>query len=744
MSGRGAANDEPEYDPQLRKGRGVWYTPAPVVTFIVRAVDDILVSEFNLTQGLADKSKVKMPMLQKDGSRQEVDVHRVQILDPATGTGTFLAAIIDKVYEKFANQKGMWSAYCGEHLIPRLNGFEILMASYAMAHFKLDMKLKETGYYGDEKNRLRVFLTNSLEEAPDKTQELPFAVWLAREAREANRVKRDTPLMVVVGNPPYNVSTQNNIEWIKKLLDDYKAGLHEKKLNLDDDYIKFIRYGQHLVEKNESGVLAYISNNSFIDGVTHRVMRKRLLECFDKIYILDLHGSAMKKETAPDGGKDENVFDIMQGVSINIFIKTKHKKQNAAAQVFHSSVHGKRDYKYTFLIENRLSDIPWQEISRQAPYFFFVPKNFSNEDEYKKGFSITELFQVYNNAIKTDRDALFIDTDIDALKKRIGILLRGDFDQTFKDFYNVNDSSSYKLTALIQDKRYDDENIHPILYRPFDIRHIYYQPGITSRPAYNVMRHIKDDNVSLLTCRQQSTYKFQHVFVSNILSQICTLSNQGSENTFVFPLYRYPESDSLDVSAKRQPNLNHDVVDKIAAAIGLRFTEEKEAAPETFAPIDILDYMYALLHSSAYRKKFTEFLKIDFPRVPYPSDGGTFRLLAALGASLRKIHLLENVDYAGDLAKYPVGGENKIDKVDYRDGKVWINKTQYFDRVPVLVWEVSIGGYQPAQKWLKDRRETKLSFDDIEWYQKIVTALHLTLEIQQHIDEAVKLSQRLY
>ena len=323
-----------EYDPKLRKSRGVWYTPEPVVSFIVRAVDDILKTEFGLTQGLADTTKTKIKV-DVQGKTIEQEVHKVQILDPATGTGTFLAEVVKFIYNtNFKQMQGMWSSYVDEHLIPRLNGFELLMASYAMAHLKLSMLLAETGYKnspqkggvsagrGGTDQRLNVYLTNSLEEHHKDTGTI-FSSWLSQESNEANRIKRDVPVMCVIGNPPYSVSSSNKGEWIQNLIKDYKKDLNEKKLNLDDDYIKFIRYGQHYIEKNGEGILAYISNNSFIDGITHRQMRKNLLETFDKIYILDLHGNSKKKETAPDGGKDENVFDIMQGVSINIFVKKR-------------------------------------------------------------------------------------------------------------------------------------------------------------------------------------------------------------------------------------------------------------------------------------------------------------------------------------------------------------------------------------------------------------------------------------
>ena len=323
-----------EYDPKLRKARGVWYTPAPVVNFIVRAVDDILKTEFDLPKGLADNSKIKIKVnLQATDRRYsnniktvEEEVHRVQILDPATGTGTFLAEVVKHIHKKFAGQQGIWSKYVESHLLPRLNGFELLMASYAMAHLQLDLLLTETGYKPTLPNgggRLRVYLTNSLEESHPDTGKL-FANWLSAEANEANHIKRDAPVMVIMGNPPYSVSSTNKSPWIEDLTADYKKDLNERNIQpLSDDYIKFLRLGQYYVEKTGEGILAFITNNSFIDGIIHRKMREELMKTFDKVYVLDLHGNAKKKETAPDGSPDQNVFDIMQGVSINIFVKKK-------------------------------------------------------------------------------------------------------------------------------------------------------------------------------------------------------------------------------------------------------------------------------------------------------------------------------------------------------------------------------------------------------------------------------------
>jgi hypothetical protein len=724
-----------EYDPKLRKARGVWYTPQPVVNFIVRAVDDILKTEFDLPQGLGDSSKTRIK-IEQQGKKIEQDVHKVQILDPATGTGTFLAEVVKHIHKKFEGQQGIWSNYVETHLLPRLNGFELLMASYAMAHLKLDLLLTETGYKPTTNQRFRVYLTNSLEESHPDTGTL-FANWLSTEANEANHIKRDTPVMCVIGNPPYSVSSTNKGEWIQNLITDYKKDLNEKKINLDDDYIKFIRYGQHYIDKNGSGILAYISNNSFIDGITHRQMRKTLLTSFDKVYIIDLHGSAKKNETALDGSKDENVFDIQQGVSINILVKTGKKKKNELGQVFHFDLFGNREFKYSTLNENDLRNLDFKQLSYESPYYFFVPKQLSDK-KYDSWFSLNELFINVNNGVKTDRDSLFIGEKKSDIEARFKTLLGGELPKSFIDEYRVVDSGSFKITERIKGKKFNPDFIKNILYRPFDIRSIYYDPQIVSRPAQKVMQHMLKNNIALLCCRQQSTFDFQHILVCNVLSEVCTVSLQTKETTYTFPLYLYPESSgqqTIGQSTERQPNLNTEIVKQIADKLGLTFTNEKGTTKNTFAPIDILDYIYAVLHSPTYREKYKEFLKIDFPRVPYPKDKETFWQLVNLGSQIRQIHLLESPTVEKYITQYPIDGDNVVTKPKYQDGKVYINDTQYFNNVPQTAWELYIGGYQPAQKWLKDRKGRKLEFDDILHYQKIIVALSETDRLMKEIDK---------
>jgi predicted helicase len=721
-----------EYDPKLRKKRGVWYTPQPIAQFIVRAVDDILKQEFKLPLGLADNSKINVKLKQKNCPKNNnstpietnVEYHKVQILDPATGTGTFLAEIINNIHQQFQHKQKTWNNYVNKHLIPRLNGFEILIASCVVAQLKLDMLLQKTGCRINNEH-LHIYLTNCLEESQPIIK-LPFAQLLDDKLQVENRIKNQTPIMVVLGNPPYNVSSLNKNQWIKNLIQNYKTNLNEKNIQpLSDDYIKFIRYGQHFIEKNGQGIMAYVSNNSFIDGLIYRQMRKSLLESFDKIYIFDLHGNTRKKETTPNNDNDKNVFNIQQGISINIFVKTNDKKENKIADVFYFEMYGKRDEKYQFLSQQKLKTIKWQKLKFEDNNYFFVPKNFSTLQEYEKGFKITEIFHKHTSGIKTHHDKKYV--GFDAFKNN-------------NQFYN---------------------------YRPFDIRYIQYDLEKIERHRYEIMKHVlKPDNISLCTCRQQSTFPFQHIFVTKYLSDICSVSLQTKETTFIFPLYIYPDDEILYCSRyklrqpknaktcsptntqieitelhdatnskniKRHPNLNEKIVNEIAIRLGLRYTQEKMKSKKTFAPIDLLDYIYAVLHSPVYRECYKEFLKIDFPRIPYPRDIKTFWVLAKLGFKLRQLHLLENVKPLPQIATYPKEGNNIIEQLIFENNKIWINQTQYFNNIPIEIWQFYIGGYQPAQKWLKDRRNRKLNSQDIQHYQKIIAALHQTCKIQKQI-----------
>ena len=734
-----------EYNPALRKSRGVWYTPQAVVNFIVRACDEVLKSEFALSDGLSDETKIKIKVddinsgYTKSGQKikKELEVHKVQILDPATGTGTFLAETIKFIKKDFWG--GSWSSYVEEHLIPRLNGFELLMASYAMAHLKLDLLLLETGYKpSKEQKRFNIFLTNSLEEHHEQSGNL-FASYLANESKEADRVKKDVPVMVVMGNPPYAVSSSNKNEWIQNLIADYKKNLNERKINLDDDYIKFIRYGQHYIEKNGEGILAYISNNSFIDGITHRQMRKSLLECFDKIYILDLHGNAKKKEVSPDGSKDENVFDIMQGVSINIFVKKKSNSKKLA-DVYHYDLYGKRDFKYDFLSVNNLKSVNWNKLVCSEPNFYFISLNLEIDKDYKEGISLTELFHIYSTGFETQRDKASIFFSTEELENTINIFQANESEQIRTILKLEEDGRDWKIEYAKKDieKGFIATKIQ---FKPFDFRYIPYtgnSKGIMAYPRQEIAKHILRENIALISPRFFK--EDPSIFASKLFTAHKVLS--AYDKNFIFPLYLYPDENSL--TNERTPNLNLEIVKEIEEKLGLKFVNEKIEDFTTFAPIDILDYIYAVLHSPNYREKYKEFLKIDFPRVPYPKPE-TFWPLVTLGGKLRSLHLLEDISLDERIIDIKGEGEllikNSLNKKDFsiEDEKVELrlNDEVSVVNIPLVAWEFYIGGYQPAQKWLKDRVGRVLNRADMKHYNRIINALCKTDLIMKKIDEVL-------
>lgn len=685
------------YNPSLRKLKGVWYTPQPVVQFIVRAVDEILQRDFELSEGLADYSKFVHEVVNEQYEKGEKkfkgksssptikqEMHRVQILDPATGTGTFLAEVVNQIFDKFNGMQGMWQGYVNDHLLPRLHGFELLMASYAVAHLKLDMLLQQTGFnHAENSRRLKIYLTNSLEEVHPDTGTL-WAQWLSDEASAANRIKRDCPVMVMIGNPPYSGESQNKGEWIMRLIEDYKKEPGGKmRLNernpkwINDDYVKFIRLAQNYVERNKCGIIGFINPHGFLDNPTFRGMRWNLLSTFDKIYTINLHGNYKKKEVCPDGSPDENVFDIQQGVSINLFIKTGEKKASELGKVYYYDLYGKREEKYDFLTNTPFSEVKYQELQPVAPMYFFVPKDFGLMDEYEKGVSISSLFSLGCMGITTGHD-----------KEMVSL-------QSFKSDYNFQYS-----------------------YRPFDIRWINYDVKQITRARANVMNNLKKPNIALCLIKVNSSSDgLFKVLMSAGLTDKTILSSKDNAN--VFPLYLYTKEFGEE---KKNPNLKKEEWQKFNDAVG------KETTPE-----EILAYIYAVLHSLSYRERYKEFLKVDFPRIPLPRTAKEFNRLTAIGQQLIDLHLMNNTQSWKCTTTFPEVGSQQVDFQEWKDGQVWINDKQYFGNVPESVWEFYIGGYQPAQKWLKDRKGRTLSFDEIKHYLHIIHALEETERLMKEI-----------
>lgn len=755
-----------EYNPAKRKARGVWYTPEPVVNFIVRAVDEVLRTEFGLSDGLADTSKITIDWDTgqndpKSGKPAHIkkEVHRVQILDPATGTGTFLAEVVKLVSDRIKGvAPGQLSAYIERDLIPRLHGFELLMASYAMCHMKLDMILTRLGYKPSaQPPRLGVYLTNSLEEG-ERVEQTLFGLSraIANEAKAASDIKRQTPIMCVIGNPPYSGISQNNGKWITAKIEDYKYvdGVHfgERKHWLQDDYVKFLRLAEQMIEQNGEGVLGFITNHGYLDNPTFRGMRWHLMQTFDRIHVLDLHGNSNKKEVSPDGKPDKNVFDIMQGVAIIIAVKhrRKSKEPKPLAEVRHGELWGTRDGKYAQLWDGTTASLAATPLPHKAPQYPFVLRDYDVEVEYAKGFSVAELMPENVTGVVTARDGLVVAQSEQELADRIAEFVNptvSDADIRARFFggksggkYPPGDSRGWKLPAARQALSSADwrKDIQPIEYRPFDTRAILYRTDMVDWAREGVMRHVlQRKNIALLTPRM--TADNYSAFATNALISNKTASRY--DQSYFFPLYLYPEEGTLDQTIR--VNFDPKLFAQIRKAAGLTATLIAPDGTDAFRKatgnarpdeVKVFDYIYGVLHSPAYRATYAEFLKIDFPRIPFPPSPQVFAGVSATGESLRRLHLMEDVAIGETPYPFYGDGDSVVDKLHHENGQVWINAEQYFDGVPAVAWEFRIGGYQPAQKWLKDRKDRALTYDDIRHYQRIIKILAETDRIMQTIE----------
>jgi very-short-patch-repair endonuclease/type I restriction-modification system DNA methylase subunit len=1037
-----------EYDPKTREMRGVYYTPLPVVSYIVRTIDHILKTSFDKPQGLADPG--------------------VLVLDPAVGTATFLYAVMQEIHDAVIKQGqgGTWDNYVAEKLLPRLFGFELLMAPYAIAHLKLGRLLKETGYQFQTDRRLGIYLTNTLEEAVKHTDTI-FAQWISEEANAAADIKKTKPIMVVLGNPPYSGESANKGPWARKLIEPYKM-VDGKPLGdrnpkwLNNDYVKFIAFGQWRLGLTGQGILGFITSNSFLDSPTHRGMRQSLMNTFTDIYIFNLHGNANRKEIAPDGSKDENVFDIEEGVSIDIFIKESTK--NGPATVHYADLWGLRDGKYKLLDETDIPNTKWIQLYPDSPLYLFIPHNVELRPEYQRGWSVTDIFPSHGPGITTARDSIVIDFEENTLLKN-AILFRDSEDSNAAVCESLGISQKIGWNITQARKLINTENnlqtlIKPILYRPFDTRLIFYHDSLVWRTVKHVMRDMLRDNIGLVCpSRVETVGPWRHLLCTGDMVDHVAVSLKTIDS--VFPLYLYPAAGEMQLDGcHRRPNLNPEFIKAFSEKLGMNFeplpgtlspslpsllterelngevlngevldgdviqwrttpqlweklkpvarqmrkeptqaedilwqnlrnhqildfkfrrqhsierfivdfycaqaklvieidgpihqyqkeedsirqtfiesqglrllrfsnddvintldivihqitnelkkpltdtlspslpslsterelkgevlngevldgdviqwrttpqlweklkpvarqmrkeptqaedilwqnlrnhrildfkfrrqhsierfivdfycseaklvieidgpihqyqkeedsirqtfienqglrvlrfsnddvintldnviqqitSELKKPLPGTLSPLterglgsevpkgevltpeSIFNYAYAVFHSPAYRSRYAEFLKIDFPRLPLTSDKALFKSLVEKGAALVALHLMESPLLNTTITRYEVKGEHAVEKVSYdeKTQRASINKTQYFEGLPPEVWNFHIGGYQVCEKWLKDRKNRKLTIDDIDHYQKIVVALKETIRLMGEIDETIE------
>ncbi len=715
-----------EYDPKTREKRGVYYTPEPVVSYIVRLLHGILKEHFKRPDGFADAS--------------------VTVLDPGAGTLTFLAEAAKLAAEEFVSKYGEGGKenFIKEHILGNFYAFELMMAPYAVGHLKMSFLLEELGYKLKEDDRFKLYLTNTLEMEELAQTELPGMASLSEESHLAGKVKKEQPILVILGNPPYSGHSANKGKWINDLLkkgykqadgsvDDgyYKVdGLPLREKNpkwLQDDYVKFIRFAQWKIDQAGEGVLGFITNHSYLDNPTFRGMRQSLMKSFDRVYILDLHGNTLKKEKCPDGSKDENVFDIQQGVAIALFIKRRNR--NKECKVFHSDIWGLREIKNDWLLNNDVKTTTWQEVSPKSEFYLFIPRDEMLSEVYEKYPKITDIFPLNSVGIVTARDKLTINWTPEEAWSIVLSFSKMDRELARLAYNLGTDVRDWKVELAqkdLIDSGLDKNKIMPILYRPFDIRYTYYtgkSRGFHCMPRSEVMRHMINENLGLITPKQCK--EEPGAFVAKNISAHKTFSSY--DINYLFPLFLYPDMDKQDLFAldKKRPNISPKLISTFL-----------EVYNEKTTPEEIFYYIYGILYSNIYRTKYAEFLKIDFPRIPFPRNYKSFSKLAEYGQRLVELHLFKSAELDPPIAKFQGKDGDLVEKLRYDDKekRVYINTSQYFEGIEREIWEYQIGGYQVCDKWLKDRRKRLLSLDDIKHYCKIVTAIQKTIEIQKDID----------
>ena len=633
------------YDKDTRKGRGVYYTPPPVVNFIVRAVHDILKDTFGITQGLADRK-------------------RVTVLDFATGTGTFLLEVLQQIFETVS--EGIRAQIVKEHVLKNLYGFEYLIAPYTVAHLKLSQFLNDKGYAMQPGERLNIYLTNTLEPIePQRNLLLPA---LSREVKAAQEIK-EKPVLVITGNPPYSGHSKNKGKWITDLIDTYKQvdgkPLDEKNPKwLQDDYVKFIRFAQWKMEQVEEGVVGIITNHSFLDNPTFRGMRQSLMHTFNQMYLMDLHGNTKKKERTPEGGTDENVFDIEQGVAISLLVK----KKGLSPAVYHADLWGNRQGKYRALLETEKDAVEWTELHPSTPFYLFIPQDEASREEYEQGWRVTEIFPVNSVGITTARDRLTIQHSEDAIWKTVQDFAALPVEEARQKYELGNDARDWKIALAqrdLEDSGLSQDHIVPIAYRPFDTRHTYYtghSRGFHCMPRGKVMYHmLAGENLGLCASRGKETGGgWEHVFCCDRIIQHHTVSLK--EVNYLFPLYLYPPPEGREKSKRGlfedidpfqgKPRIEN-LSPKFRAFIDAKYKHH-------YSPEEILGYIYAVLHNPTYRETYLDFLKIDFPRIPFVNQRKTFEALSALGCELMQAHLLKAIP--NTLTVDVTAGDFKVEK----------------------------------------------------------------------------------
>ena len=721
-----------EYDAERRVNRGVYYTRSPIISYIVRSVDILLKTKLGKVDGLADDTAL--------------------VLDPATGTGGFLLETLRHIHQYVTDTygSGYWQQYVNGKLVKRLSGFEILVASYTIAHLKLSLFLQSQDWNPTDTERLHIYLTNTLEEAQER-ETIPFAGFIAEEANAAVKVKRDTPILAIIGNPPWprksaNPSRykDNKLTFIGNLIEDYKQvdgkPFDDNFQPLQADYVKFIRWAQWRIEKNGEGVIGYVVRDSFLDGPIFRGMRQNLINSFNAIYLLNLHGNPFSKETVPDGEKDENVFEIRQGVSILLCVK--ERDNSTPAKVCYSDMWGNRRKKYQTLLDTNIQNTEWTEIHPISPLYLFVPYHITKEREreYKHGWAISDIFHERLTGLFTGKDELTIQRDPELVREIISDFVSlSEIEIRQKHGLGDKDKKDWTVKAAqadIRDLSASEHRATPICYRPFDTQFTCYtgkSSGFHNRPRRDIMRHfLTGNNLALCVCKTVTKSIWQHALITNQITEKNYVSNGRSESGYVFPLYLYPDADGLNLSTERYLNLKPEFLTALSEKLTLQQSGQF-GMPEGISPENILAYIYAVLYTPAYRERYYEPLKYGFPRIPLPIDLEHFRRLSILGQKLIDLHLLKTVPESSQ-HRFEGEGDGSVSALDHQDGHVWINPTQYFTDVSEAVWEFEIGAYQICKKWLEIRDGAPLSYLEIRQYQQILMAVAETIDLMAELD----------
>jgi len=701
-----------EYDPKMRGKRGVYYTPEPVVSYVVRSLHSILKKHFNRADGFAHES--------------------VTVLDPAAGTLTFLAEAAKVAVEEFVSKYGEVGRgdFIKEHILKNFYAFELMMAPYAVGHLKMSFFLEELGYKLQKGDRFKLFLTNALEMEELAQTELPGMASLSEESHLASKVKKEQPILAILGNPPYSVSSYNHSDFIEDIMGLYKDDVkNERNIQLlSDDYAKFIRLCHWKLEQMGSGVIGLVTKNTYLSVSAFKGMRKKLIEFFDEIYVLNLHGKLYEK--TPDGNKDENVFDIRVGTAIVLMIKSNRKKSKYC-KLYYSNCWGEREEKYNFLNSKNIDTTEWEEVKKHSEYFFFEKKEFKYKRIYDSFIQLDTILLISSSGITTHRDHFILADSIVGLKNRLQAFLTSNLPlDLLRQAFSLNDTDNFKLIRV--KKRFTeviDSKLKDYCYKPFHDKFIYYDSQLIDRDRYKIMRNfLSGDNLGLIIKKRHKNKTYQHVFISDTLVDKNYLGGQ----TYVFPLFLYNDLDKKDLfdksgrTKKRQPNISIKIITTISDVY------KKEVSPE-----NIFYYIYAILYSNAYRTKYSEFLKIDFPRIPFTDNYRLFKKISDYGKRLSDLHLLKSKELDPPVAKFQGKGKKEVGKLIYdeKEKRIYFNQNQYIDGITKELWHYQIGGYQVCDKWLKDKKGKTLSLRDIKHYCKVVTSIKRTIETQAEIDK---------